>query len=66
MRIVFHGANAIAFSHGFADLLEGKADIALLPDSLADDAQKAIFAAADVIIGTHFDASLPHPERLQL
>ena len=34
MRIVFHGANAAAFSHGFADLLEGPAEITILPDAL--------------------------------
>jgi phosphoglycerate dehydrogenase-like enzyme len=66
MRIVFHGATAVGFSDGFADLLDGSASIVILPENLETDAQRQDYAAADVIIGTRFDASLPRPERLRL
>jgi phosphoglycerate dehydrogenase-like enzyme len=66
MRIVFHGANATGFSDGFADLLDGAATIAVLPDVLETAEQREVYAAADVIIGIRFDAALPRPERLQL
>lgn len=66
MRIVFHGDNAAAFSHGFAALLDGGEQIAILPDTLQSDAEHDAFAAADVIIGNRFNASLPRPERLRL
>ena len=63
MRIVFHGENAGSFSDGFADRLGLDAEIALLPDILASEADRRAYAAADVIVGTKFDASLPHPAR---
>jgi phosphoglycerate dehydrogenase-like enzyme len=66
MRIVFHGANAGAFSDGFADLLGEPASIAILPDALATAAHREAYAGADVIIGNQFDASLPRPARLRL
>lgn len=66
MRIVFHGDNAAAFSHGFAALLDGGGRIAILPDTLQTDAERKAFAAADIIIGNRFNASLPRPYRLQL
>jgi phosphoglycerate dehydrogenase-like enzyme len=66
MRIVFHGATAVGFSDGFADLLDGTPSISILPESLETKAQRQDYAAADVIIGTRFDASLPRPERLRL
>jgi phosphoglycerate dehydrogenase-like enzyme len=66
MRIVFHGDNAAAFSHGFAALLDGDARISILPDSLRTEAERDDFACADVIIGNRFNASLPRPERLRL
>lgn len=65
MRIVFHGENAASFSHGFADLVGEGADIAILPDVLGD-ADRQTYAAADVIVGTRFNASLPRPEGLTL
>ena len=66
MRILFHGANAIAFSGGFADLVDADAEVVLLPDVLETEAQRSDYASADIIIGTRFDASLPRPERLRL
>jgi phosphoglycerate dehydrogenase-like enzyme len=66
MRIVFHGATAVGFSDGFADLLEGTPSISILPEILETEAQRQDYAAADIIIGTRFDASLPRPERLRL
>ncbi len=66
MRIVFHGANAGAFSDGFAGLLGEPASIVILPDVLETPAQMQDYAGADVIIGNQFDASSPRPERLRL
>lgn len=66
MRIVFHGANAAAFSPGFAALLDGPADVAVLPNMLRDAADEAAFRAAEVIVGTSFDATLPRPDALRL
>ncbi|CAH1672368.1 Phosphoglycerate dehydrogenase-like enzyme [Chelatococcus asaccharovorans] len=65
MRIVFHGENAASFSHGFADLV-GEADITVLPDILASEADRAAYAAADVVVGTRFNTSLPRPAGLKL
>lgn len=66
MRIVFHGENAASFSHGFAERFGQPAEIALLPDTLAREADRAAYAAADAIIGVKFDASLPVPAGLKL
>jgi phosphoglycerate dehydrogenase-like enzyme len=66
MRIIFHGENAASFSAGFADLVGGDAEIAILPDALASDAERSTYAAAEVIIGSRFNATLPRPEGLRL
>jgi phosphoglycerate dehydrogenase-like enzyme len=67
MRIVFHGANAAAFAAGFGDMLQGGGDdIALLPDTLDAPGERETYAAAEVVIGTRFDATLPRPEGLRL
>jgi phosphoglycerate dehydrogenase-like enzyme len=66
MRIVFHGNLAASFSYGFAALLGSPAQIVIVPDELQTEAQRNEFAAADVIIGIRFDASMPRPERLRL
>jgi len=65
MRIVFHGENAAAFSHGFAELVP-EAEIALVPEVPRAGAEVDAYQAADVIIGTRFKATLPRPERLSL
>jgi phosphoglycerate dehydrogenase-like enzyme len=66
MRIVFHGGTAVGFSGGFAELLGEPASIVELPDPLETSAQEREYAAADVIIATRFDKSLPRPTRLRL
>lgn len=66
MRIIFHGENAASFSHGFAERLGEPAEITLLPDILASEADRATYAAAQAIIGVKFDASLPVPAELKL
>jgi phosphoglycerate dehydrogenase-like enzyme len=66
MRIIFHGENAASFSAGFADRVGRDVGIAILPDELASDAERKAYAAAEVIIGSRFNASLPRPEGLRL
>jgi phosphoglycerate dehydrogenase-like enzyme len=66
MRIVFHGLNAASFSEGFADLVGPGAEVALLPDALDAEADRAAYAAAEVVVGSRFTASLPRPEGLRL
>jgi len=65
-RIVFHGANAAAFTGGFAAMLDRPATLAILPDALDSAADRQAFAAAQVIIGTSFGAALPRPDSLLL
>jgi phosphoglycerate dehydrogenase-like enzyme len=66
MQIVFHGVNAAAFSGGFAALAGVGAVVDMLPDVLESAAERKTFAGANVIIGNHFDGSLPRPEALLL
>tara|TARA_R110002020_G_scaffold27178_2_gene87738 strand:+ start:134 stop:1123 length:990 start_codon:yes stop_codon:yes gene_type:complete len=66
LRIVFHGRNAASFVEGFEALLQADAELAVLPDLMADDAQRAAFARADVIVGNRFDATMSVPEGLRL
>ncbi len=66
MRIVFHGENAASFAEGFAGLVEGDVNIALLPDELTTAAEREMFARAEAVIGTRFDALLPMPDGLRL
>ncbi len=66
MRIVFHGESASAFGAGFAELLDGPADVADLPDRLATESERRLYASADVLVGFRFDASLPRPAKLTL
>ncbi|CAH0148726.1 Hydroxypyruvate reductase [Agrobacterium fabrum] len=65
-RIVFHGENAACFSDDFKNLVEGGAEIALLPDQLVTEEDRNAYRNADIIVGVKFDASLPTPERLTL
>lgn len=65
-RLVFHGANAAAFSHGFAELIGDGFSTTVLPDALETSADRAAFVGADILIGVRFDASLPRPEGLRL
>jgi phosphoglycerate dehydrogenase-like enzyme len=66
MQIVFHGANAASFSNGFSELLGADAAIAILPDELSSESDRAIYAAADVIIGVTFNSQMPRPDGLRL
>ena len=66
MNIVFHGDNAASFTDGFSALVGPDHSITLLPDVLATAQQQADYAAADVIIGVGFNASLPKPDGLKL
>ena len=66
MRVVFHGANPASFAGGFNDLLGHEADIALLPEILADERDRSAYAAANVVIGVRYDATLPAPSALRL
>ena len=66
MRIVFHGENAATFSHGFKDLLDGDAEIVVVPDTPRTPVERDAFATAQVIIGNRFDGALPLPEGLLL
>jgi phosphoglycerate dehydrogenase-like enzyme len=65
MRIVFHGANPASFAPGFA-ALAGGADVAIVPDVLEREADRALYAAAEVIITNRFGPDLPRPEGLRL
>src|SRR3954447_21555543 len=66
MLIVFHGENAGSFSQDFSDLLDIEADVIVLPDVLSGEADRRTYAAADVIVGTKYDGTLPRPEGLSL
>ena len=66
LRIVFHGINAGAFSNGFADVLQRKADITSVPDELTNDTERSAYASSDVIVSFLFNRSLPRPENLIL
>jgi phosphoglycerate dehydrogenase-like enzyme len=66
MRIVFHGDNAASFEPGFAALVVPGAEIVVLSDILATPADRACFAAADVVVGVRYDSSFPKAERLAL
>ena len=66
MLIVFHGENAASFNGGFSDLLDLPADVIVLSDVLGNAGDRQAYAAADVVVGTKYDANLPRPERLRL
>ena len=66
IRIVFVGDETATFTDGFAALLREPADIAVVSSALESDAERATFAAADVIVANRFSATLPHPARLRL
>src|SRR5262245_60595395 len=66
MRIVFHGDSSDAFSDGFTGLLSRPAEISTLPDWLTGEADRRIYAAADVLVSFKFNRKLPRPEGLKL
>jgi phosphoglycerate dehydrogenase-like enzyme len=66
IRIVFHGRDNASFSDGFAALLEGPAEIQVLPQMLGTAAEREVFASADVLVSNRFSADLPSPAGLRL
>ncbi|MFT3717730.1 2-hydroxyacid dehydrogenase [Pseudorhodoferax sp.] len=66
MKIVFHGQNAGGFRHGFGALVGPGHEIVHVGDLLDGPGEAAQFAAAEVLIGTRLDASMPRLERLRL
>jgi phosphoglycerate dehydrogenase-like enzyme len=66
LRIIFHGEVTAAFHQNFADLLSVPAQVTQLPLSLNTDAERDLFASADVIVGWKFDRSVPAPAALKL
>ncbi len=66
MRIIFHGGNSANFRDGFEKVLGETHDIHVLPDAIDGDADRALFAAAEVIVGVRLTASDPHPASLKL
>lgn len=71
-RIVFHGRAAAGFRKGFEAHLaerapEAGAVITTLPDVLTTEAERAAYAAADIVISVRFDpAAVPMAPNLQL
>jgi phosphoglycerate dehydrogenase-like enzyme len=66
MKIVFHGANAINFRHGFEALLDEPHEIVEVGDSLGRPGEQQHFTSADVIVGVKFGAAEPVPQKLRL
>jgi len=66
MRIVFYGEETEAFIAGFAEQVAAPSDIQLLPIILTTDAQRASFAAAEVIVANKFGGDTPVPTGLKL
>ncbi|RWM89214.1 MAG: phosphoglycerate dehydrogenase [Mesorhizobium sp.] len=66
MKIVFHGANALAFREGFEPLLDGKHEIAEVSDDLFGETSCALYSAADVIVGIRLTSTMPIPSSLKL
>ena len=66
MKIVFHGANAAVYRDGLEPLLGAAHEISLLPDALGTPAQTETYAAAEVMVSSRYNASLPELPRLRL
>ncbi|MBV1705475.1 MAG: phosphoglycerate dehydrogenase [Hyphomicrobiales bacterium] len=66
LRIVFHGEDTAPFADGFAALLAGPAEIALLPAALSAEADRRTYAAAQVVVANRFGADVPAPRGLRL
>jgi phosphoglycerate dehydrogenase-like enzyme len=66
MNIVFHGGNAANFRQGFEAILGEAHAIHVLPDAIESAADRALFAAAEVIIGVKLSSSDPYPAGLRL
>jgi len=66
LKILFHGANAANFRHGFERLIDPAHTIVDASDALSTPAEAEHFETADVIVGIKLDASMPRPRRLRL
>jgi phosphoglycerate dehydrogenase-like enzyme len=66
MKIVFHGANALTFREGIEALLDAPHEIAKAPDDLTGDAARAVYAAADIIVGVSYASAMPVSPELKL
>jgi phosphoglycerate dehydrogenase-like enzyme len=66
MNILFHGGNAASFRLGFETILGEPHDIHVLPDAVESAEDRALFAAADVIVGVMLTPADPHPAGLKL
>jgi len=61
MKIAFHGAGTGVFADGFDAVVAVPVEARVLDLALADAAERAWFAQADVIIGATFDAAMSTP-----
>jgi phosphoglycerate dehydrogenase-like enzyme len=66
LRIVFHGPNASQFRPGMEELIGPGHEIQTLSDRLDGPGERAVFEAADVIVGVRLQADLPRPLALRL
>ena len=66
LSIVFLGQETATFMDGFAAMLREPAELALVSSTLESDAERAVFAGADVVVANRFAATLPRPGRLRL
>lgn len=66
MKIVFHGGNAANFRTGFEAILGEGHEILVLPDRIESPADRAAFAAAEVIVGVKLTKDDPFPASVRL
>jgi phosphoglycerate dehydrogenase-like enzyme len=66
MRILFHGPNAANFLPGFESILGEAHDIEVVPDKVESAADRALFAAAEVIVGVRLAQDDPAPANVRL
>ena len=66
MNIVFHGGNAACFIDGIAEAVGPEHGVTQVSDALDEPGERDVYAAAEVVVGTRFDAALPRPTGLRL
>ena len=66
MKVVFHGTNAAPYAEGIEPLLGADCEVFRLPDVLQSEAQRAIFSAAEVMVSSSYNATLPPLPALRL
>jgi len=66
MKIVFHGQNAANFRAGLEALIPAGHTIVDVSDAMADPAERAHYASADVVVGVRLDVRMPRPEKARL